>query len=149
MRTGPVFLLLLKWIAIPIALLGVGFYFIGPSIGKSDMAQSLATPPSPDQAADSDKPKVAHHGEPQVEVVSVQPGARFNSSSSDYSSDYSPRRSRRNDLTAPRDEPKPKRHRKRHRTESTEPPPDIPFDLGPPPAEPPPSDTGGGPGGPG
>src|SRR2546421_11207078 len=105
MRTGPVFLLLLKWIAIPIALLGVGFYFIGPSIGKSDMAQSLATPPSSDQAADSDKPKVAHHGEPQVEVVSVQPGARFNSSSSDYS----PRRSRRNDTTASIDEPKPKK----------------------------------------
>src|SRR5947209_2347932 len=145
MRTGPVFLLLLKWIAIPIALLGVGFYFIGPSIGKSDMAQSLATPPLATDQADSDKPKMAHHGEPQVEVVSVQPGARFNSSSRDYSSDFSPRRSRRNDPTASIDEPKPKKRHKRHRTESTEPPPDIPFDLGPPPAGPPPSDTGGGP----
>jgi len=149
MRAGPVFFLLLKWIAIPVALLGVGFYFVGPSIGKSDMAQSLGTPPSPDQTAESDKPKLSRHGEPQVEVVSVQPGGRFNNSSTDYSSDLTARRSGSNDLTSPGDQPKTKKHRKRHRTESTEPPPDIPFDLGPPPSGPPTGDTGGGPGGPG
>jgi hypothetical protein len=142
MRAGPIFVLLLKWLLVPIALLCVGFYFIGPSIGKSDVAQNLANPTS--EQSNDDKPKVAHHGEPKVEVVSVERGGSFRSSSNDPSSDYTPRRSRRDELTPIGDEPKPKkRHKKRHRVESDGPPPDIPFDLGPPP-----SDTGGTPGGP-
>jgi len=141
MRAGPIFALLLKWIAIPIALLCVGFYFIGPSIGKSDVAQNLSTAPPSDQS-NNDKPKVTHYGEPKVEIISVERGGSFRPASGDYSSDYSARSSR-SDFSSSGDQPKPKKHKKRHRREPSGPPPDIPFDLGPPPG-----DTGGGPGGP-
>lgn len=136
MRAGPVLLLLLKWIVIPITLLGVGFYFIGPRIGQSDAGQDVASPQSQPQDSDQDKPKVVRHGEPQVEV-SVRPGSSFHESSRDFSGS-----------SISGDNPPPKKHKRhRRRIEPTEPPPDIPFDPGPPP--PGISDTGGGGGGPG
>ena len=146
MRAGPILKELLKWIVIPIALVGIGFYFIGPKIGQSDVAQNIAAPAQNNDQSSDDKPKITRHGEPKVEIVSVERGGNFRPVSNDYSSERT--RSERMSLSG--DQPRPKKkHKKRHR-DSSQPPPDIPFDLGPPPGDTvgPPTD-GGGPGGPG
>jgi hypothetical protein len=75
--------LILKWLVIPIALLGVGVYLVGPQIGATVEKTGSKTPVSattgstPTVADNSDDQKVPRHGEPQVQIVSVQRGSSF------------------------------------------------------------------------
>lgn len=84
MRAWPYISLILKWIVVPVALLWVGYYFIGPQIGVVDLGKAKSAsdaPPNPapvsqdsapDNLGDGDQPKIARHGEPEVQV-SVRP----------------------------------------------------------------------------
>lgn len=108
MRAGPILILLLKWIAIPLALVGIGFYLIGPRIGQTEVVKSATGTAAPDTQPDAASgTKVARHGEPKVEVSAVPLGSSGRSrrrsrdltGSGGISSSSSHRRHRRRNYT--------------------------------------------------
>jgi hypothetical protein len=89
MRAGPIGIFILKWLLVPLALLGVGYFVVGPRIGNTDLLPHTGPPQattpssSSDSVDDPEKPK--RKGEPQVEV-SVHRGSRFRAG--EYSTSY-------------------------------------------------------------
>ncbi len=79
------------WLVIPVGLLALGFYVIGPRLGMTHLPPGI-TPPAPlptdapqqEQAGpDSTSPSTEHFSPPQVHV-SVEEGAQFNVRTSTY-----------------------------------------------------------------
>ena len=85
-------LVLLVWLVIPAALGVVGYYFIGPNIGKSTILTNLADkaglpagktaePASPQEPViDEGEPASKKYGEPGVEVMVSKTGKRTRAS---------------------------------------------------------------------
>ena len=129
---------LFKWLVIPLALLAVGFFLIGPMIGRGDKTVTVtsnAAPTQPDattpdqsapttdsstaqtdQANAADSP-AANHTPPKV-VVTVRRGGSFRPSS--FADGISHRRSRR---------------RRKRRSDNPAAAPAAPVDTGPPAAD--------------
>jgi hypothetical protein len=73
-----------QWLVIPVALVAVGYYVIGPRLGAPAPKASAETPPAPSLTTVDDDPKKAgSDGDPTQKFtppdvqVSVEQGARF------------------------------------------------------------------------
>lgn len=105
-------LVLLIWLVIPAALGVVGYYFIGPNIGKSTILTNLADkaglpaskPAEPDTKRDpvieEGEPASKKYGEPEVEIMVSKTGKRARTSETN-------RPRRRVKRAEPRTEPAP------------------------------------------
>ncbi|HRK21174.1 MAG TPA: hypothetical protein PLX06_05170 [Fimbriimonadaceae bacterium] len=77
-RAGAVAKFLIKWLVIPVGLAAVGFFVVGPRIGKPEdtPTKSSTPPPTIQDEGGRSEPRV---GEPEVEVT-ARPAGRVRSS---------------------------------------------------------------------
>lgn len=80
-KAGAILKLIIQWFVVPLALLAIGFYFIGPKIGAvvTNSPKEIETDPQNvvdnSQTAPAPQP-VPRHGEPEVEIT-VRRGGQF------------------------------------------------------------------------